>query len=438
MKKKAYIFVLIIIFCLFAIEGFVYAKYKLTKNLEEVTFKTSPFYLNAETDNSIVGLNDNKASIVLTLNNYSSSTQYNTRDTKYEISLQDTSKFSISVTDSNNGVIKSGANSNKIQIDFTPNENVTLNSNENVILLIKSTEPYSKEISKKIIISDSEETIALTDTNGNEYTWAELSAVATQIKNDSNVDSSSYSAGPYTINNKSLTLTVGDEAVVTDKSKKKYRVRILGFNTDNLADGSGKAGISFEFIDFLTTTYMNSKNTNEKGWGETDLRANLNGGTKHDGTTTVSEGSALVSTLKNASYIKSVSKKYIQTYNDANSITTCNDKLWLLADGEIWNNGYLKSSTFSTPDRGYAITDESPEGKQYAYYEKNLKNARFDQSSTFTQKYSSSTAASASRWWLRSPRYSADYRFCGVTPEGGGSYTYDARAEVGVAPGFAI
>ena len=62
----------------------------------------------------------------------------------------------------------------------------------------------------------------------------------------------------------------------------------------------------------------------------TDLRAVLNGGKKHDGTTEVSDEDAKVNKLSNAKNIKLVKKKYISVYNK-DSTLTCNDKLWLLA-----------------------------------------------------------------------------------------------------------
>ena len=61
-----------------------------------------------------------------------------------------------------------------------------------------------------------------------------------------------------------------------DKTKLDGKtVRILGFNHDELAEPTeaygtstltGKAGISFEYVDFLTSTGMNSSDTNSGGW----------------------------------------------------------------------------------------------------------------------------------------------------------------------------
>ena len=105
---------------------------------------------------------------------------------------------------------------------------------------------------------------------------------------------------------------------------------------------------------------MNSSNTNSGGWANTQMRKDLNGYTTNEATQSGAIG-GLGANLSNKSYIKQVKKKYIATYNNASSVTTCNDYLWLLAASEVVNNGYNGSGTY-----GYAITSE---GRQYKYYQ---------------------------------------------------------------------
>ena len=102
--------------------------------------------------------------------------------------------------------------------------------------------------------------------------------MAKAISNDTSITDDSDTA---TVNGK--TLKVGQMKNLDGK-----RVRILGFNHDTLSEpntaygsstATGKAGISFEYVDFLTSTGMNSRNTNSGGWANTELRGTLNGTT---------------------------------------------------------------------------------------------------------------------------------------------------------------
>ncbi len=103
------------------------------------------------------------------------------------------------------------------------------------------------------------------------------------------------------------------------------KVRILGFNHDALTNtsayGEGEtntyAGISFEFVESLTNAKINNSDTNAGGWGACTLRATLN--------------STTYESLENKEYIKEVTKQYIATYNVASSVTSSQDKLWLIA-----------------------------------------------------------------------------------------------------------
>ena len=99
-------------------------------------------------------------------------------------------------------------------------------------------------------------------------------------------------------------------------------------------------------------------------------------------------------------HMQEVSKQYIKTYNNAGSVTTTQDKLWLLSCSEIWNNGYTSGAY------GRAITKE---GEQYKYY-KNI-NANYKVANTNLVKRNN---GSARIWWLRSPRYDSGNHFCVV------------------------
>ena len=244
------------------------------------------------------------------------------------------------------------------------------------------------------------------------YSWADLSTIAQLISNNINITSDTAEV-TVTLNGETKTLGVGDTIAVDGKT-----VRILGFNHDPLTDSNaygtktatGKAGISFEYVDFVTSnSQMNASGRNYNGWAAMPLRTTLNG-TVYD-------------SLSIKNYIKAVNKEYITTYNTG-AKSTCSDKLWLLSCGEIWVNGYNGGNT-----RGYAMATE---GSQYKYYKTNLGSKSYDNYTNVTKKPNTS---SPYLWWLRSPYYNS--RFCGVG-SGGSCGNYFADSNFGVAPGFSI
>ena len=249
-----------------------------------------------------------------------------------------------------------------------------------------------------------------------EYSWEEIAEIAKAISNDTSITDDTETA-TVTVNGVQKTLNVGDKTTLDGK-----KVRILGFNHDELADSvkttaygsataTGKAGISFEYVDFLTSAGMNSSNTNSGGWKDTAIRGTLNGTTYNS--------------LSIKSNIKKVKKDYIPTYNVASTQQT-EDYLWLLSCGEIWDNGYNGGIT-----RGYAITTE---GKQYKYYKMKLGSTKFNSSNDITKKTS---ASNSNYWWLRSPNYNYGDGFCDVNL--GGKCNYCSASDPdGGAPGFSI
>ena len=260
------------------------------------------------------------------------------------------------------------------------------------------------------------------------YTWQEINALAKEIAKDSKITKDTDTV-TKTINGKSYTATVGAKKTITI-DEKDYTVRILGFNHDTLENGQTaygdasitKAGISFEFETLLPGAKMNASGYNTNGWGASLMRTNLNSTTAVDGMTNLSN----IETAIGSNIIKSVTKSYIKTYSDANSVTTCNDKLWLLACSEIWNNGYNGTGTY-----GSAVASE---GDQYKYYADINATYNSDNSKLY-KMYQGST--SSSYWWLRSPYYGNCFNFCFVTISGICVSSYAVNLN-NVAPGFAI
>lgn len=189
---------------------------------------------------------------------------------------------------------------------------------------------------------------------------------------------------------------VGDQKSITVNGV-KYQTRIIGFNHDNLTSG-GKAGITFQMVDCLNTTYnMESSNTNVNGWLNCAMRKT------HLRTTIWGQ---LESSLK--SVIKTVNK-LASAGNQSATIQTAQDTLFLLSEVEIF---------------GKVTYSKAGEGSQYAYYAAG--------NSTIKK-----VNGSANGWWERSPRGSDSALFCYVYSDstasyGGASYTY------GVVFGFCV
>ena len=259
------------------------------------------------------------------------------------------------------------------------------------------------------------------------YTWKELSQIAKVI-------SDNYGTGAGKINNNTVevnvningkadTLGIGDWTTVGINGT-NYQVRILGFNHDELVtakendDGTTEeiaqygagtmntyAGISFEFVECIGTKQLNSTDTNAGGWGACKLRS-----TTYD-------------SLENKEYIKEVNKEYITTYNNADSVATSQDYLWLLSCSEIWNNGYTSGAY------GQSIAKE---GEQYKYYS-NI-DSMYNNSNSIIVKNNNGYA---SPWWLRSPHYTRNTSFCNIHLSGHCTNNY-ARYIAGVSLGFSI
>ena len=155
---------------------------------------------------------------------------------------------------------------------------------------------------------------------------------------------------------------------------KTLEYRIVGINHDDLADGSGKAGLTFEATNSaLGYQKMNATNTNAGGWEKSELRGRLNTGDLW---------SLLPSELQ--SKVKAVTKMTDnQGGGKAGTPTATTDKVFLLSATEVWG-------------------DMQSDGTQYEYYKSN---------GVTTSNYSG--ASSSSNHWTRSvvPSYSARFRF---------------------------
>ena len=212
------------------------------------------------------------------------------------------------------------------------------------------------------------------------------------------------------------TLGIGDWTYVNGK-----KVKILGFNHDDLVttttDAEGgiipwaqygaettntKAGISFEFVDYLSSGGYKFSTT--VGWGGSTIRNAVN---------------SLKSGLENKEQIKQVKKEYTAIYDNPASVTTSNDYLWLLSCSEIWNTGCGGGT--------YGLS-KCKEGERYALY--------VNDSSYNSPVLVQMGGDLRGYYWLRSFCTGANGYICARLGNNC-SHTWDRAAQY-LCPGFAI
>ena len=192
---------------------------------------------------------------------------------------------------------------------------------------------------------------------------------------------------------------VGDKKNITVNGV-TYAAQIIGFDHDTLTTADGgrtKAGITFQLVDCLKTTYsMNGSNTNVNGWRGSNMR--------------ISTMATLLNQL--SSDLKSVLKfvnKVTSKGNSQSGLETTSDKLFLLSEIEV----------FGATQYSYA-----GEGKQYEYY-------------TAGNSTIKKVNGSADYWWGRSPSSGNTNGFCYVNNSGTASFN-SASYSFGVSFGFCV
>ena len=155
--------------------------------------------------------------------------------------------------------------------------------------------------------------------------------------------------------------------------------RIVGINHDNLADGSGKAGLTFLTTSTGIKSRMNATAINAGGWEKSELRAKMNSGEIWN---------LMPSDFQ--SKVKSVRKltSNVDGKTKDAAVTATTDRLFLLSYSEIVPTSYWASD----------YPWSSSEGTQYEAFKGKVMNS-----------YSDNPAiASGSYWWERSvtPYYS--------------------------------
>ena len=185
--------------------------------------------------------------------------------------------------------------------------------------------------------------------------------------------------------------------------------RIIGMNHDNLADGSGKAGLTFLTTSTTINSRMNAENSNTGGWEKSELRQKMNSG---------EIWKLMPSDLQ--SKVKAVTKltNNVNGTDKNAAVTATSDKLFLLSYSEIVPTSYWASS--------YPWT--SSEGTQYEAFKGKV-----------TNNYSGNESLKiGDRWWERSVRPNDSGYFLGVNAGGDPSGNNSATNSYCVCPAFSF
>lgn len=196
---------------------------------------------------------------------------------------------------------------------------------------------------------------------------------------------------------------IGDEKTMTLTTGEEVTVQILGFNHDDLADTSGKAGITFGMKNLLAATYqMNRNDNNGSGWYRSVMKN--------------STMATLLSQLPTdlSAVIKTVNKSTMEGGQVTDTEVSTNS-LFLFSLVELNN----------TTDTGY-----KDEGTQYEYWKTRSNGADWI-------KKLSNGSGDAYVWWLRTPYAGNTKSFCSISADGY-SNRYGANTTNGVCFGFCI
>lgn len=204
---------------------------------------------------------------------------------------------------------------------------------------------------------------------------------------------------------------------------------IIGFNHNAATEGNNR--IHFQFgktavsggtdVAFCDSYYgntgggfrMNTTNSNNGGWNNSNMRKNI------CGTSLSSYAGTFIAVIPAAlrAVLKSVTKYTNNTgqSTSASAVTATTDYIFLLSEYEVFGSTQ------------YANSNEASKQAQYAYYSAGNSKIKYNHSSTGT----------AVVWWLRSPAASYSTFFVLVTTDGTVGYNY-AYFSSGFAPGFCV
>lgn len=232
--------------------------------------------------------------------------------------------------------------------------------------------------------------------------WTKINSYWTQIS----ADASSYKSGVISEDYFRKKYQIGGRMIIPinlpDGTSTVADVEIIGYDHDNLADGSGKAPLTFFCKDLPDIMKRIGDNNYKGGWNNTEVRGFINGDLYN----------VLPSNLQTA--IKPVLKISDGGISSKTLITT-EDKCWLASASEV---GMVYSDVLSGQGEVYSLI--------------------FSSANSSRVKYIVDTTIPIG-WWTRSASYggTSSTQFCRVM-EGGGKYGDNPWVLAHIAFGFCI
>ena len=238
--------------------------------------------------------------------------------------------------------------------------------------------------------------------DANDWTFGEQKAVAEDI-------AANGEASPAYAKAKAA-MDAGTSWSVELTNGETMTYRIIGINHDDLADGSGKAGLTFLASSWWFGGVMNESSTNTGGWEQSDLRKNMSSGDIWN-----------LMPVDCRSKMKAVTKLTNNVgggdENKGATVTATTDKLFPLSYAEIVPSSYWAAD--------YPWT--STEGNQYEAFKGKVTNNFFD------NEYLSGTGLC---WWERTACPDQQTSFLYVNAHGRAVDHYDASYRAVVSPAW--
>jgi hypothetical protein len=205
---------------------------------------------------------------------------------------------------------------------------------------------------------------------------------------------------------------IGDTITYTLSTGENVEVRIIGFNHDNLSDGTGKAGITLETTHCLATKYMMQRRAD--GLGGTNKGGYVNGYIK-------------------THYLPKVYGNFPQEWKDVVKLV---DKEY--ANGGSSNySGILTTSLdlFVLSKTEMSVSDNYTEGSVYEYWKTHTQNA------DYVKRYDSDgdgVIDTATDYWFRTP-YSGSTSQYNYVASGGHPHGYtNSNKTLGLSFAFCV
>ena len=248
-----------------------------------------------------------------------------------------------------------------------------------------------------------------------EYSWDELSQISALISAAGSDADATEIAIRYHLCNADGTLdgTQTKQIVLADGTS--VTMQVLGFNHDERADGTGRAGITFGSCGIVGTHAMNESDTTSGGWRDSSLRSWMNGDLVAQLPDDVAGAIVPVTKLSNN----------VGVTSDSASVTQTTDALWLFSASEVCGpldwfvREYGAEPSPYTDYVDFAAYDAllSSEGEQYEYFSAADVTASSDPRGVLELTYGGAGVA----WWYRT---AYPYSFTGQDA----SYFYQVMA----------